>query len=183
MTSSFRRLSLVAVVSTVATLSVGATTASAHGGHGYGLEVSTSALVTQAAKQLDVTRAMLVGAIRNAAVARIDAAVAGGDVDADEADELKDEVADNLRFAITVSRTKTVASNLGITRTALNSAFRAARKALVLARIDEAVADGDISAEQAAELKDELEDVDLPGYKTLGFAGFGCGYGHRGFGR
>ena len=77
-----------------------------------------------------------------------------------------------------LSRTRVVASNLGITATRLNSGFRAARKALIVKRIDEALADGDIDADEAAELKEELEDEDLPGYKSGG--GFGFGFGDRG---
>jgi hypothetical protein len=182
MNGSVRRLVVLAVAAFAVFLTVGAATASAHGGpgRGYGLKgASTSALVTEAAKQLSVTRAKLVDAILDAAVARIDEAVADDDVDEDDADELKDEVQDNLRFAVAVSRTKTVASNLGITTAKLNDGFRAARKALILARIDEAVADGDLEADEAAELKEDLEDADLPGYKASGFGwGFGGGFGH-----
>jgi hypothetical protein len=72
-----------------------------------------------------------------------------------------------------VSRTKTVASNLGITTAKLNSAFSAARKALAIARIDKAVANGDLDEEEAAEMKQELEDATLPGYKAG--RGFGVG--------
>jgi hypothetical protein len=180
------RGALVAVLSLVALLTVGATAASAHGGGGPGgglRGASAGALVTQAAKEIGVTRAKLVEAIENSAVAAIDDAVADGDVDADDADELKDEARDNLRYAMTVSRTRTVASNLGVTTAKLNAEFRDARKALAIARIDEAVADGDLEADEAAERKAELEDAELPGYKAGGFGGFGFGPGGRGFRR
>ena len=174
MNRSLARLSAFAVVSLAAVLVVGATVASAHRGPGRGHKsASASALVTQAAKQLDVTRAKLVQAIEDAAVARIDEAVEDGDVEADEAADLKDEARDNLRYAMQVSRAKAVASNLGITTAKLNSAFSAARKALALARIDKAVANGDLDEEEAAELKEELQDATLPGYK----AGRGFGFG------
>ena len=174
MKRSFARLSVFAAISLVALLAVGATVANAQRGPGRGFKAANaSALVTQAAKQLDVTRAKLVEAIEDAAVARIDEAVEDGDVDAGEADELKDEARDNLRYAMTLSRTKTVASNLGITTAKLNTAFRAARKALITARIDRAVANGDLDEEEAAELKEELEGTSLPGYKAGG--GFGLG--------
>jgi hypothetical protein len=91
------------------------------------------------------------------------------------------EARDNLRFAISISRTRTVASNLGITTAKLNTEFRDARRALALARIDEAVADGDLDEDEATELKEDLEDADLPGYRAGGFGGgFGFGGGHRG---
>lgn len=183
MYSSLGRLVLVASLSLVALLAVGAATAGAHGGPGrggLGRGASASALVTEAARQLGVTRAALVAAIEQAAVARIDEAVEDEDVDADESDELKEEAQDNLRFAIALSRTRVVAANLDITVAKLNSGFRAAREALIVARIDEAVADGDIEADEAAELKEELEDEDLPGYKAGGFRGFAVGYGHHG---
>jgi hypothetical protein len=178
MYASVRRFMVLAALSLVALLAVGATTAGAHGGPGRGggaKGASASALVTEAAKQLSVTRAALVAAIEKAAIARIDEAVEDEDVDADEADELKEEAQDNLRYAMALSRTRAVASNLGITTTKLNSGFRAARKALIVKRIDEALADGDIDAEEAAEAKEELDEEDLPGYKAGGFRGFDFG--------
>jgi hypothetical protein len=191
MNSSMRKLALLAAVSLVGLLALGAATASAHGGGPGGCKgggVSASALVTQAAKQLNITRAKLKGAIVDAAEARIDEEVASGDVESDEAADLKDRASDDLRFAIKISKTKTVAANLGITVAALNDGFRAARKALYTAEIDKALANGDVTAAEAAELKDELADADLPGYKTFGFGGFDLGYGgggdhHRGYHR
>ena len=178
---SVRRVTLLAALSLVAVLAVGVTAAGAHGGPGRGVKgASASALVTEAAKQLGVTRAALVAAIEKAAVARIDEAVEDGDVDADRAAELKEEAQDNLRYAMALSRTRAVASNLGITTTKLNSGFRAARKALIIRRIDAAVADGDLEADEAAELKAELDEEDLPGYKAGGLGGFGFGFGGHG---
>jgi hypothetical protein len=187
MNSSMRKLALLAAVSLVGLLALGAATASAHGGGGGckgGGGVSASSLVTQAAKQLNVTRAKLKGAIVDAAEARIDEEVASGDVDAADAADLKDRASDDLAFAIKTSRTKTVAANLGITVAALNDGFRAARKALFTAKIDKALANGDIDATEAADLKAELDDADLQGYKAFGSEGFDLGYaggGHRGY--
>jgi polyhydroxyalkanoate synthesis regulator phasin len=193
MSSSVRKLALLAAVALLGLLAVGVATASAHGGGPGGCKgaggVSASALVTQAAKELKVTRATLKGAIVDAANAYIDSEVKSGDLTADEAADAKDRVADDLGYAIRVSKTKTVASNLDITVAALNDGFRAARKTLILANIDKAVANGRISADEAAELKEELDDVDLPGYKAFGGGGYGLGYGgggpgdHRGFHR
>ena len=193
MKSSMRRISLVAALALAAVLAVGVASASAHrggpggpggpGGKGmHGARAST--LVTEAAKQLGLPRAKLVEAIEKAAATRIDEAVEDGDVDADDAADLKEEIGDNLRFAIELSRTRTVAANLGITTAKLNTEFRDARRALISARIDEAVEDGDLEADEAAELKKNLADAELPGYKMGGFGGpGGFGHGPRGFGK
>jgi hypothetical protein len=189
MNRSMRKVALLTVFSLVGLLAVGAAAASACGpGGGKGGGASASALVTQAAKQLNVTRAKLNGAIVDAATARIDEEVASGDVDAADAADLKERASDDLAYAMRISRTKTVAANLGITVAALNDGFRAARKTLYTAKIDKALANGDITADQAAELKSELADADLPGYKALGSGGFDLGYyegggGHHGFRR
>jgi hypothetical protein len=169
MYSSIKKLTALTALSLVAFLAVGVATASAHGSPGRaGKKANTSALVTQAAKQLDVTRAKLVSAIEAAAVARIDQALEDEDIDADEAVDLKEEALDNLRLAMQLSHTKAVASNLGITSAQLNGAFRAARKALAIAQIDKALAAGKIDADEAAEQKADLEDTDYPGYNAGG---------------
>ena len=176
-----RSIALAALASLIAALTLGVTTAAAHGGpgghaRGFG-GASVSALVTQAAKELGVTRTKLVTAIHDAAETRIAAALADGDVTADQADDLKAEAEDNLRAAYALSETKTVASNLGITATALNTAFRNARKALATAQIDKALAAGSITADEAAVLKAKLAAATLPGYKPGVGLGLG-GYGH-----
>jgi hypothetical protein len=180
MTRSIRKLTLGVVLAAVALLAVGVGAAGAHGGAGKGRPglggESAGKLVTEAATRLGVQRAALVEAIEKAAATRIDEAVEDGDLDADDAADLKDETADDLRLAMSVSRTRVVAANVSKTTTQLNTAFREARKALVMARIDEAVADGHLEADEAAELKDDLDDADLPGYKA-GLHGFGGGPG------
>jgi hypothetical protein len=172
----------VAALLLTAVLVVGVATAGAHrggpgrGGPGGPRGAGTSALVTEAAKQLGVTRAALVDAIEKAAVTRINEAVEDGDVDADDADELKEAVGDNLGLAMAISRTRTVAANLNVTAAKLNTEFRDARRALYTARINAALADGDITQAQADELKEELADAELPGYKSgFGLGGFGRG--------
>lgn len=165
-----------------------AATAMAHGGgpgKGGGLRgpmgASTSALVTDAAKRLNVTRAKLVDAIEDSARSRIDQAATDGDIRKDDVADLKEDVSDNLSTAMALSQTRTVASNLGITTAKLNDAFRAARKAAIQARIDDALEDDRIDKERADELKDELDDAELPGYKAGLFAvGAGFGPGPRG---
>ncbi len=180
------RLTTVAVLSLAALLTVGATTAAANrggpgasargpGAHG----VAVGALVTEAAKKLGVTRSALKRSIVESAEAEIDAAVEDESIDADEAAYRKAEARENLRYAYRLSRARTVASNLGITTAKLNSGFRAARGTLILRRIDEAVEDGDLDEEEAAELEDELENATLPGYKPAG-RGLGGPGGCRG---
>ena len=109
-----QRLVLLTGVALLSVAAAGVATASAHGGPGRGYgggRTSSSALVTEAAKQLGVARAALVSAIEKAALARIDEAVEDEDIDADDAAELKEEAQDNLRFAMALSRTRVVASN------------------------------------------------------------------------
>jgi hypothetical protein len=181
MRGSMKRTLWLSALALAALLVVGVATAGAHRGGPArgGPGGSTSRLVTEAAKQLDVTRAKLVDAIEKAAVSRIDEAVEDGDVDADDAAELKEAAGDNLSLAMAISRTRTVASNLGVTTAKLNTEFRDARRTLLLARINAALEDGDITQAQANELKEELEDAELPGYKLTGFGGglFGFGFG------
>ena len=83
---------------------------------------------------------------------------------------------DSLRYAYSLSRASKVAANAGKTTAQLNAAFKAARKAVIVKRIDEAVEDGELDADDAAELKEELADSVLPGYKPSRFS-FGWGFG------
>ncbi len=148
-------------------------------GHGPGGRVAIGSLVTQSAKQLGVTRAKLKQAIVDAANTSIDEAVEDDELDADEAAELREEASDNLRVAYDLSRTRTVAASVGTSAAKLNDAFRVARRALLLAKIDRAVANGDLTEEEAAELKERLESAKLSGYKRAG-RGFGLEHGSRG---
>jgi hypothetical protein len=167
-------LALAAAVAAFAVVGVGS--AAAHGGPRGA--VSVSALVKSASTQLGITSAKLKTAILDAANARIDEAVDDGDLDESDASDLKDEAADNLSVAYALSRTAKVASNLSITTTKLDDAFRAARKALLVAKIDKAVAAGDLTAAEAADLKAKLDSTTLPGYKlSKGLFGFGLGFG------
>jgi hypothetical protein len=65
-----------------------------------------------------------------------------------------------------LSRTRAVATRLDITVTRLNNAFRAARRSVLLARINAAAEAGTITAEQAAALRTQLAAATLPGYKA-----------------
>lgn len=189
MKNRFPRLALFVLAILAASLAVSVTSALGHGGGRGGGGgpggASANELVAEAAERLDVTTARLRTAIVNAAIARVDEAVEDEDVEAEDADELKERARDSLRYAMKISRTRVVAANLDITTAKLNTAFRSARKALITDRIDEAVEDGDLDADEAAELKEELAEARLPGYKRTGFGlrGFGPGFGSFGFRR
>lgn len=185
MTKSLRRMLLVTSLGLVALLTVSGAAALAHdgggggkgrGGGGHRGGAISSALVTEAAKQLSVTAAALRTAINNSAKAEIDEAVADGEIDADDVADMKERVDGSLKHAYSLSRASKVAANAGKTTAQLNAAFKAARKAVIVTRIDEAVEDGELDADDAAELKEELKDAVLPGYKPSRF-NFGPGFG------
>lgn len=185
MAKPLRRMLLVTSLALVALLSVGSAAALAHGGGGGGKgrggggqksSAISSSLITEAAKQLGVTSTVLRTAINNAAKSEIDEAVADGEIDAAEAADEKERVDDSLKYAYSLSRASKVAANAGKTTAQLNAAFKAARKAVIVKRIDEAVEDGELDADDAVELKEELADAVLPGYKPSRFS-FGWGFG------
>jgi polyhydroxyalkanoate synthesis regulator phasin len=180
-----RMISTLLVLSTVA-LAVGATSALAHGfgpgmrgpsGFGAGIPKPPD-LLTPAAKSLGVSVDALKKAILDDAKTRIDAIVKAGDLHDDQAADIKDDLAASPERAIGLTTATGVARNLGTTKAKLDDAFRAARKADMVARIDQAVKDNRITADRAKSIKDMLEAVPLPGYK----AGFGIGGLRGGFG-
>ena len=188
MTRFSKRLGLLSVAAATALLVVGVATASAQG-RGGAKGPSTRALVTEAAKQLNVARADLKAAIVQSAEDRVDAAVEDEDITSDEGDSLKADIEDNLNTAYQVSQTRTVAANLKITTKDLNAGFRAARKSLASKAIDTALADGDITSDQATAAKTALDSKTFAGYKSggvaslTGYADGGGGGGHCGGGR
>lgn len=96
----------------------------------------------------------------------------------------KDDLASNPQLAVQFTSATGVARKLGTTKAKLDDAFRAARKAAYIAQIDKAVADDRIDEDTAADMKADLEDADLPGYKpSLAFRGGFGGFGFGGFGR
>jgi hypothetical protein len=189
MTRFSKRLGLLTVAAATALLVVGVATASAHGRGGAGAPTS-SALVTEAAKQLSVARADLKAAIVKSAEDRVDAAVEDEDITSDEGDDLKADIEDNLNIAYEVSQTRTVAANLKITTKDLNAGFRAARNALASQAIDKALANGDITSDEATAAKTALDSKTFAGYKSGGVASLtgyadgpgGGGGGHCGAG-
>ena len=161
---------LVALFASV--VAVGGASAATQCGPGKGGSaggVGTSKLVTSAASQLGVSRATLVAAIQSSANATIDAAVASGDITAARAQDAKAEVSDNLNEAYRLSTTASVASKLGITTAALNTGFLNARKALLNAQIDAAVAADKLTADEATAQKAKVAAL-TTGYKSAGKA-------------
>ncbi|MEZ5102118.1 MAG: hypothetical protein R3C15_20405 [Thermoleophilia bacterium] len=162
-----RRWLAAAVVALAATLTVGAGAALAGPGK-VGGAAATAKLVADAATRLSITTDALKQAIVASANAAVDDAVSDEDLDALDGEDLKEEAAADLRVAIALSRTRTVASNAGVTTAQLNAAFREARRAQAIARVDRALAAGRIDQAEADERKAELATATLPGYKAGG---------------
>jgi hypothetical protein len=206
-------LTLVAAVAALA-VAVGAGTAAAqkgpgggpflgggfvlgHGGDGLkGLAASIAAqkaFEADVAKRLGVTVAKLNEAAKTAAKAKVDAAREDDEITADEATALKEAIDDGTIPVKGLGRASDVAKALGTTVAKLNEAYSEARKAQAVARVDQAVKDGDLDADDAAKLKDRIEDADFPGYSAgrpfgLGFGlgpalGLGLGFGKHGLRR
>ena len=83
----------------------------------------------------------------------------------------EDDLASHVQFAVGLTTATGVARNLKIAKAKLDSAYRAARKADLLVKLDQAVQNNRITADQAAQLKAKLDEADLPGYKPLLFGG------------
>ncbi len=190
------RTILVLAVATLA-LALGAGTAAAHGGFGGGgggLKGAAKALAAKkaldadVAKRLGTTVAKLNDAIKSAAKAQVDAAAEDDEITADEAAALKEAIDDGSLPATGLGRASVVAKALGTTTAKLNEAYGEARRAQAVARVDQALKDGDLDADEAAELKQNIEDADFPGYAGgRGFGlgppgGFGAPGGRHGFG-
>ena len=72
-------------------------------------------------------------------------------LDEDQAADLKDDLASHVQFAVGFTTATGVARNLKITKAKLDSAYQAARKADLLAKLDQAVKNNRITADQAAQ--------------------------------
>lgn len=180
-----RNLTIIGILGVVALLAVGVSSALAHGGRGgpfFGAKSQTD-LIAPAAQTLGVSADALKKAILEDANTRIDAAVKAERIDADQAADLKDDLAANPQRAMRLTTATGVARALNTTKAKLDDAFRAARKASVIAKIDQAVKDQRITSEQATQMKAQLEDAQLPGYGGgFGRHGGGPGFGRHGFG-
>lgn len=195
------RTVLVTAVAALA-VAVGAGAATAHGGPGgpggpgggglKGLAASLearSAVDADVARRLGTTVAKLNDAIASAVKAQVAAAREDDEITADEAETLKNAIDDGTLRAHGLGRASEVAKALGTTTAKLNEAYREARRAQLLARVDQAVKDGDLEADEAARLKNRLQNADLPGYSAgRGFGpglllGPGGGFGKHRLGR
>jgi hypothetical protein len=174
---------LFATVAALA-LIVGVGSAIAATGSGPTLKQEAAGLTSRAtfdaavAKNLGTTTAKLNAAIKAAATARIDAALAAGEITSDEATTLRDALADGTMPAARLATAAGVAKQLNTTEAKLDAAYGDARKAQALARVDQAVADGKITDTYAATLKTQINAATFPGFGA-GPGGPG-GHGHGG---
>jgi hypothetical protein len=129
------------------------------------------------ATSLGTTTAKLNAAIRAAATARIDAALAADEITATEAETLKDALADGSVPAMRLATAAGVAKQLDTTEAKLNAAFSTAQKAQATARVDGALKAGNITEKYATELKAKIDAATFPG---LGAGGMGHHDGHGG---
>jgi hypothetical protein len=139
-----------------------------------------STLDATVAKSLGTTTAKLKAAIKAAAVARIDAALAADEITSDEATTLKDALDDGTIPAARLATAAGVAKQLGTTEAKLNAAYSDARKAQAKARVDQAVTDGKITQSYADELKAQIDDATFPGFGAGPGSGPGGHHGHGG---
>src|SRR4029077_15242653 len=141
------------------------------------------------AKSLGTTTAKTRAAVKAAATARIDAALAGDEITSDdagtahaayeitpeEAATLTDALADGSFPAVRLATAAGVAKELGTTEAKLNAAYADAQKAQAKARVDQAVTDGKITESYATELKAQIDAATFPGF---GAGSGGGGHGH-----
>jgi hypothetical protein len=167
---------------TALALMVGVGTAFAASGNGPTLKEQAAQIAGRSsfdaavASNLGTTTAKLNAAIKAAATARINDALAAGDITADEATTLKDALADGTVPAVHLATAATVAKELGTTEAKLNAAYASAQKAQAIARVDAAVKAGQITESYATTLKTQINAATFPGF------GAGPGGGHHGHG-
>ena len=143
--------------------------------------VSRASFDAAVAKNLGTTTAKLNASIKAAATARIDAALAANEITADESTTLKGALVDGTIPAARLATAAGVAKQLGTTEAKLDAAYSDARKAQALARVDQAVTDGKITATYAATLKTQINAATFPGFGA-GPGGPGGPGGHGGHG-
>jgi hypothetical protein len=166
---------IVSVGSAIAATGTGPTLKQEAAGH-----ASRASFDTAVAKNLGTTTAKLNAAIKAAATARIDAALAADEITADEATTLKEALADGTIPAARLATAAGVAEQLNTTEAKLDAAYSDARKAQALARVDQAVTDGKITATYAATLKTQINAATVPGFGAGPAGGGPGGHGHGG---
>jgi hypothetical protein len=177
---------MVLATVTALALMVGVGTAIAASGGG-GLKQEAARIADRAgmeaavAKNLGTTAAKLNAAIKAAATARIDAALAADEITATEAATLKDALADGMP-AMRLATAAGVAKALGTTEAKLNAAYSDAQKAQAKARVDEALKAGNITEKYATELKAKIDAATFPGFGAGGMGRHGGPGGPGGHG-
>jgi hypothetical protein len=172
---------ILATVTALA-LMVGVGTAFAASGNGPTLKEQAAQIASRTsfdaavASNLGTTTAKLNAAIKAAATARINGALAADEITADEATTLKDALADGTVPAVRLATAATVAKELNTTEAKVNAAYASAQKAQAIARVDAALKAGQITEAYAAELKTQINAATFPGF------GAGPGGGHHGHG-
>ena len=129
------------------------------------------------AKNLGTTSAKLRAAVKAAATARIDAALAADEITASEAATLKEALAGGGCPSMRLATAAGVAKELGTTEAKLNAAFSSAAKAQATAHVDQALKDGKITESQATDMKAKIAAATFPGFGAGG-PGHGGPGGH-----
>ena len=142
-----------------------------------------SADAVRAAAHADVAEyeSALAG-VRAEAAARIDAALAADEITAAEAETLKDALADGSFPSQRLATAAGVAKQLDTTVAKLDAAYGSAQKAQAKARVDKALAAGNITEKYATELKASIDAATFPGFAAGGMGRHGGPGGHGGFG-
>ena len=181
---------MILATTSVLALMVGVGTAFAASGNGPTLKEQAAQIAGRTsfdaavASNLGTTTAKLNAAIKAAATARINAALAAGEITADEATTLKDALADGTVPAVRLATAATVAKELDTTEAKVNAAYASAQKAQAIARVDAALKAGQITEAYATELKTQINAATFPGFGGghhghggPGGPGFGLGFG------
>ena len=134
------------------------------------------------ARSLGTTSAKVQAAVKAAAVARIDAALAADEITTAEAATLKEALEGGNFPGMRLATAAGVAKQLDTTVAKLNTAVGDARKAQALARVDAALEAGDITEKYAAELKEKIDAATFPGFGEGGMGSHGGHRGHHGLG-
>ena len=132
------------------------------------------------AKNLGTTAAKLKAAVKAAATARIDTALAADEITASEAATLKEALGDGSFPALRLATAAGVAKQLDTTEAKVNAAFSSAAKAQATARVDQALKDGKITESQATDMKAKIAAATFPGFGAGGPGHGGPGHGGPG---
>ena len=165
------RVLLATVTALALMVSVG-TAIAATGGGGLKQEAARiadrSSFEASVAKNLGTSAAEIKAAVKAAAVARIDAALAADEITAAESATLKEALADGNCPAMRLATAAGVAKQLDTTEAKLNAAFSSAAKAQATARVDQALKNGKITESAAADMKAKIAAATFPDFGAGG---------------